>query len=70
MEKSKVGYARLLIGEDIGMYLSDKIDLITEKGTLQKQEVFYECKPIKCTHGKMFGHSEKDCKEKNMIKQV
>ena len=35
-EKSKLGYARVLIKVEIGVDLLGEIDLITEKGTLQK----------------------------------
>ncbi|KAJ8431836.1 hypothetical protein Cgig2_023480 [Carnegiea gigantea] len=53
-----------------GEELPEEIDLITEKGTLQKQEVFYEWRPIKCNHCEMFGHGEQECKKKHMTKQV
>lgn len=55
MEKSKLGYARLLIEVDIGEELPEEIDLITEKGTPQKKEVSYEWRRIKCNHCKVFG---------------
>ncbi|KAJ8432309.1 hypothetical protein Cgig2_009742 [Carnegiea gigantea] len=56
MEKSKLGYARVLIEVKIREDLPKEVDLITEKGILRKQE--------------MFGHSEKDCKKKHMTRQV
>ncbi|KAJ8446861.1 hypothetical protein Cgig2_016171 [Carnegiea gigantea] len=70
MEKSKLGYARVLIGVKTGDELPDEDDLINEKERLMKQEVFYEWRPTKCTHCKIFRHSEKDCKKKHNARQV
>ena len=54
------------VGED----LSEEVGLITEKGILVKQEVFYEWWPTKCSHCKIFWYLKKDYKNKGNKRKV
>lgn len=38
-----------------------------ERGVLIEQKVQYDWKPMLCKHRKKYGHSETECRKKNLI---
>ncbi|KAJ8419892.1 hypothetical protein Cgig2_017702 [Carnegiea gigantea] len=68
-EKSMLKYARLLVEmPSVGQFL-DYIEFTNEKSALIRQKVNYEWLPLKCSHCKMFGHTQENCRKHDTHKK-
>lgn len=63
-ERSRLGYARVLIEVKIDEPLSDEVEMVDENDVLINQKVEYEWRPIQCEECKMYGHDKLKCRKK------
>ncbi|XP_074277513.1 uncharacterized protein LOC141601143 [Silene latifolia] len=63
-EKTRLGYARLLVEVEIGQFFPDHIVFLDEKGVEVRVNVEYEWKPTICNTCKGIGHTTDMCKPK------
>ncbi|XP_074315124.1 uncharacterized protein LOC141651304 [Silene latifolia] len=64
MDKTRLGYARLMVEVQVGQDLPDKIYFKDEKGIEVCVLVEYEWRPDVCTACKRIGHTTEQCKKK------
>ncbi|KAJ8446914.1 hypothetical protein Cgig2_013215 [Carnegiea gigantea] len=69
MEKSWMGYARVLIEVKIGEPLPDGVDFANEKDEKLQGQVIYEWLPIQCSHYKMWAMRNQNVGRKIMLKE-
>ncbi|XP_074293179.1 uncharacterized protein LOC141620131 [Silene latifolia] len=62
--KTRLGYARLLVEVEVGQEFPDKLYFKDEKGSEISILVEYEWKPIVCGSCKGIGHSQEACKKR------
>ncbi|XP_074277873.1 uncharacterized protein LOC141601483 [Silene latifolia] len=63
-DKTRLGYARLLVEVDIGQEFPDKLFFMDEKGSEVCVLVEYEWKPIVCSSCKGISHTQDMCRKK------
>ncbi|XP_074315611.1 uncharacterized protein LOC141651816 [Silene latifolia] len=66
-EKEFLNYARYMVEVKIGQQFPEHVEFVDEKGTVQRQAVFYEWKPVLCTKCKGIGHDTKNCKNGKVV---
>lgn len=70
MEKTRLGYARLMVEVNVEENLLEEVDVATEKGLHIKQKVHYEWRPTKFTFCHTFGHIQDECRKINRVTRV
>ncbi|XP_074300302.1 uncharacterized protein LOC141631542 [Silene latifolia] len=60
-EKTRIGYARVMIEVSFGSALLDKVRFLDEHGDMVEVEVEYEWKPVACDVCHGVGHLSADC---------
>ncbi|XP_074278109.1 uncharacterized protein LOC141601711 [Silene latifolia] len=61
-EKTRIGYARVMIELVFGNPLPDKVKFLDEHGEMVEIEVKYEWRPVVCTVCKGIGHAAAKCR--------
>ncbi|KAL9230735.1 hypothetical protein vseg_006049 [Gypsophila vaccaria] len=61
-EKSKIGFARVMVELKIDQNLPEVVSFKDEKGLLTNVEVEYEWKPVTCANCKGMGHLKEQCR--------
>ena len=64
-DKTMLTYARLLVEIPLEGHFLDYIEFANEKNVIIRQKIVYEWRPSKCTHCRMFGHTQEECRKKN-----
>ena len=62
--RSMIHFARMLVEVPIDGPFPEYVDFFNEKGQLICEPVQFEWIPSKCTHCKMLGHTQENCKKK------
>ncbi|XP_074298244.1 uncharacterized protein LOC141629079 [Silene latifolia] len=62
-EKTRIGYARVMIEVSFGSALPDKVRFLDEHGDMVEVEVEYEWKPVACDVCHGVGHLSADCRK-------
>ncbi|XP_074300582.1 uncharacterized protein LOC141631863 [Silene latifolia] len=62
-EKTRIGYARVMIEVSFGSILPDKVRFLDEHGDMVEVEVEYEWKPVACDVCHGVGHLSSDCRK-------
>jgi len=60
-EKSLLKYAILLMEKPLEGHFHEHIEFANERNVIIRQKVVYEWRPIKCSHCRMFGHTQENC---------
>ncbi|XP_074305233.1 uncharacterized protein LOC141640282 [Silene latifolia] len=63
MDKTRLGYARIMVEVEVGQEFPDKIYFKDEKGSIVCVCVEYEWKPVVCGSCKGIGHTKDVCKK-------
>lgn len=63
-QKDCIEYAKVMVEVKMGQSFPDEIQFLNEKGTIMKQQVIYECKPIICGGCGGIGHTLDMCRQK------
>ncbi|XP_074271392.1 uncharacterized protein LOC141595329 [Silene latifolia] len=63
LDKTRLGYARLMIEVEVGQDLPNRLFFKDEKGVEQCVTVEYEWRPDVCSHCKGIGHSTDQCRK-------
>ncbi|XP_074271324.1 uncharacterized protein LOC141595259 [Silene latifolia] len=61
-ERTRLGYARVMVQMEVDQKLPGNIEFKDEKEVVNKVVVEYEWKPIRCTKCKGMGHDKEQCK--------
>ncbi|XP_074302728.1 uncharacterized protein LOC141634454 [Silene latifolia] len=64
MDKTRIGYARLMVEVQVGQEFPNRIFFKDEKGEDVSVSVEYEWKPVQCGACRGIGHTKEDCKKK------
>ncbi|KAL9241897.1 hypothetical protein vseg_015957 [Gypsophila vaccaria] len=62
-QKTKLGYARIMVEMTVEHPCPGYLKFIDELGVVQNIETIYEWKPISCSHCKGMGHNKEDCRK-------
>ncbi|KAL9225038.1 hypothetical protein vseg_001010 [Gypsophila vaccaria] len=62
-DKTKVGYARVMVELKMNQNMPDKVSFKDENGELVQVEVEYEWKPVTCNNCKGLGHLTDQCRK-------
>ncbi|XP_074278117.1 uncharacterized protein LOC141601719 [Silene latifolia] len=68
-ERTRLGYARVMLEMEVDQKLPEKIEFKDEKGAVNQVAVEYEWKPIRCIKCKGMGHDKEQCKRGELKKQ-
>ncbi|KAJ8435262.1 hypothetical protein Cgig2_026001 [Carnegiea gigantea] len=68
-ERSVLHYARMLIEMPLNGPFPSCVDFISEGDGVVRQFIKSEWKPIKCSHCRMLGHEEQQCRKKQQSRQ-
>ena len=68
-DKTMLQYARLMVEISLDGDFLEYIEFANENNMLIRQAVRYEWLPLKCTHCKMFGHTQDTYKKRDMHKK-
>ena len=68
-DRTMLRYARMLVDIPLEGPFPDHIEFFDESGTLIRQRVYYEWKPLHCSHCHMFGHEIVNCRKKVTVRK-
>ncbi|XP_074291104.1 uncharacterized protein LOC141617871 [Silene latifolia] len=70
MDKTRLGYARIMVEVEVGQEFPDKIYFKDEKGSTVNVCVEYEWKPVVCGSCKGIGHTKDVCKKPTVAPRI